>query len=79
LRTTKVRQCKGKYYDDGKFCAVGAAMHEIYSWNGEREMCTSSKEHVSVFHEDTLKIIITLNDFDGKHFSEIADSLEKMY
>ena len=29
LRTTKVRQCKGKYYDDGKFCAVGAVMHEI--------------------------------------------------
>ena len=50
-----------------------------YSWNGEREMCTSSRKHVSVFHEDTLKIIIALNDFDGKHFSEIADSLEKTY
>jgi hypothetical protein len=79
LRTTKVRQCKGKYYDDGKFSAVRAVMHKIYGWNGEREMCTSSREHVSVFHEDPLKIIISLNDFDGKHFSEIADSLEKMY
>jgi hypothetical protein len=29
LRTTKMRQCKGKYYDDGKFSAVGAVMHEI--------------------------------------------------
>jgi hypothetical protein len=30
LRSTKVRQCKGQYYDDGKFSAAGAVMHDIW-------------------------------------------------
>ena len=32
LRTTKVQQFRGKYYNDGKFCAL-AIMHEKYGWD----------------------------------------------
>ena len=34
LRMTKLQQCRGKYYDHGKFCALGLIMHEKYGWNG---------------------------------------------
>ena len=79
LRTTKVRQCKGKYYDDGKFCAVGAVMHEIYGWDWDWEVHIPNRELVSIFHGGILKTILDLNDHDAKSFCEIADALEKMY
>jgi hypothetical protein len=81
LRSTNVNQCKGQYYDDGKYCATGAAMHEKYGWYGKREVCIPNRElmSMSIFHGGIWNTILDLNDRDAKSFSEIADALEKMY
>jgi hypothetical protein len=79
LRSTNVKQCKGQYYDDGKYCAAGAVLHEKYGWDGDWIVRIQNRELVSIFHEGILKTILDLNDRDAKSFSEIADALEKMY
>src|SRR4029079_19211571 len=79
LRSTNVKQCKGQYYDDGKYCAAGAVLHEKYGWDGDWIVRIQNRELVSIFHGDILKTILDLNDRDTKSFSEIADALEKRY
>jgi hypothetical protein len=90
LRMTKLQQCRGKYYDHGKFCALGAIMHEKYGWNGfdysfehksfvyQHLVKVSAQRHlVRILGDVVLHKIMSLNDDDGKSFSEIADWLEK--
>ena len=74
-----MNQCKGQYYDDGKYCAAGAVLHEKYGWNGDWIVRIPNRELVSIFHGGILKTILDLNDRDAKSFCEIADALEKMY
>lgn len=35
LRTTKIEKCQGNLSKDGKMCATGVLIHEIYGWNGD--------------------------------------------
>ncbi len=83
LRMTKLQQCRGKYYDNGKFCALGAIMHEKYGWNGSDNSSlgygTSVHQQMATIlgNDAVVNKIISLNDYDGKSFSEIADWLEK--
>jgi len=79
LRSTNVNQCKGQYYDDGKYCAADAVLHEKYGWNGDWIVRIPNRELISIFHGGILKTILDLNDRDAKSFCEIADALEKMY
>jgi len=92
LRMTKLQQCRGKYYDQGKFCALGAIMHEKYGWNGfdypfehkssayQYLVKISAQRHlVRILGDVVLHKIMSLNDQEGKSFSEIADWLEKNY
>lgn len=74
-----MKQCKGQYYDDGKYCAAGAVLHEKYGWDGDWIVRIQNRELVSIFHGGILKTILDLNDRDTKSFSEIADALEKRY
>jgi len=83
LRRTKLRQQRGTLYHAGKFCALGAIMHEKYGWDGDyadsryrsafRQLSTTLSDN-SVWGK-----IIALNDSKGKSFSEIATWLEKIY
>jgi hypothetical protein len=92
LRMTKLQQCRGKYHDHGKFCALGAIMHEKYGWNGfdypfehksfahQYLVKVSAQRHlVRILGDVILHKIMSLNDHEGKSFSEIADWLEKNY
>ena len=79
LRSTNVKQCKGQYYDDGKYCAAAAVLHGEYGWDGDWIVRIPNRELVSIFHGGILKTILDLNDRDTKSFSEIADALEKRY
>ena len=77
LRTTKLQQCRCNCYNNGKFCALGAIMHEKYGWNGYEP--SAYQQLNTLLDHNTRFDIMSLNDRDGKSFSEIADWLEKNY
>jgi hypothetical protein len=82
LRTTKLRQCRGHYYNNRKFCALGAIMHEKYGWNGNDDFGFDllRQQLVTILGNDmVLSKMEELNDSYGKSFSEIADWLETIY
>ncbi|MDQ3967145.1 MAG: hypothetical protein M3275_01970 [Thermoproteota archaeon] len=81
LRMTKLQQCKRQYHNDGKFCALGAILHEKYGWNGFSnpfgyESSSPRQQLLTILGDAVICKIASLND-DGKSFSEIADWLEK--
>lgn len=45
-----MKQCKGQYYDDGKYCAAGAVLHEKYGWDVDWIVRIPNRELVSIFH-----------------------------
>ena len=82
LRTTKLQQCRGHYYNNRKFCALGAIMHEKYGWNGNDDFGFDLllQQLVTILGGDMmLSKMEQLNDSNGKSFSEIADWLETIY
>ena len=82
LRTTKLQQCRGDYYNNTKFCALGAIMHEKYGWNGNDDIGFDllRQQLVTILGGDMmLSKMEQLNDSNGKSFSEIADWLETIY
>jgi hypothetical protein len=82
LRTTKLQQCRGHYYNNRKFCALGAIMHEKYGWNGNDDFGFDllRQQLVTILGGDMmLSKMEQLNDSNGKSFSEIADWLETIY
>ena len=72
-----MKQCKGQYYDDGKYCAAGAVLHEKYGWDGDWIVRIQNRELVSIFHGGILKTILDLNDHDAKSFCENSRCVRK--
>jgi hypothetical protein len=86
LMKTKVEKCKAVLADgEGRFCAVGAMLHELYNWNPDHQVIGLSYniEVENMFNDSPLSqlprnevnIIMELNDISDSTLSTIGQQL----